>query len=113
MEDSIKSIELLIKNSIEYSKTSFEIIKLKTADSIAEGLSTFLPILLGLVLISFVCLFASIGLAIWIGLILGNLYLGLFIIAGFFGILSIILFFGFRKCIKRMVSNQILRKIIK
>ena len=113
MQDQAKMIETLLADATEYGKTSLEIAKLKVVDKSSEVASTvvFQTILFVLV-ISFV-VFVNLGLAIWIGKLLGQLYLGFFVMAAFYLLAGLIYYFFFQKKIKRTVSEYVIKQVLK
>jgi hypothetical protein len=113
MQDQAKMIETLLHDATEYGKTSLEIVKLKAVDKSSEVLSSVVfQTILYVLLISFV-VFVNLGLAIWIGKMLGQLYFGFFVMAAFYGLAGLIFYFFFQKKIKRVVSEYIIKQVLK
>ena len=75
MEDNAKLIESLLERAAEYGKTSFELVKLKALDKTSDVVSSFIPHSVVFVLIASFMLFLNLGLAFWLGEILGKTYL--------------------------------------
>ncbi|MBP1644617.1 MAG: hypothetical protein H6Q16_192 [Bacteroidetes bacterium] len=113
MEESIKSIESLLEKTTEYGKTSFEIVKLKLIDKVSDGISSFIPI--SFVLFFFFCffLFINLGIALWIGDLLANIYYGFFAVGAINLLISLIFYFFLGKWIKRIYYDKIVRIISK
>ena len=63
-------------------------------------------------IVSIFLFMANIGLAIWIGEILEHMYLGFFIVAGFYGVLALFVFLTRKIMIKRPVSNSLLSQFL-
>lgn len=113
MQDQIKMIETLLEDATEYGKTSLEIVKLKAVDKSSEVLSSLVfQTILFVLLISFI-VFVNLGLAIWIGKLLGQLYLGFFVMAAFHLVAGLIYYFFFQKKIKKQVSEYIIKQVLK
>jgi hypothetical protein len=55
----------------------------------------------------------NIGLAIWIGKLLGESFYGFFIIGGFYGIIAIFLNLYREQLVKYPVSNSIIKQMLK
>jgi hypothetical protein len=112
MEKPKGMIESLIDKGEEYGKTTLELLKLKTIDKSSDVASTLVS---WIVVIVFAIIFFSIvniGIALWLGDILGKNYLGFFIVAGFYGLLTL-LFAIFRKqLVKKPVNNSIVKQIL-
>jgi hypothetical protein len=113
MESNTKSIESLFENATEYGKTSYELIKLKAVDKTSEVISTFVPYSVVLVLIIVFMLFINLGLAFWLGEILGKTFYGFFVIAVFYCISGIVVHFFLHKWLKKKVSNSIIKLLLK
>jgi phosphoglycerol transferase MdoB-like AlkP superfamily enzyme len=113
MQDQVKMIETLLEDATEYGKTSLEIVKLKAVDKSSEVLSSLVfQTILFVLLISFI-VFVNLGLAIWIGKLLGQLYLGFFVMAAFYLVAVLIYYFFFQKKIKKQVSEYIIKQVLK
>jgi hypothetical protein len=113
MEDNGNLIESLIERAVGYGKTSFELAKLKAVDKTSEAVSSFVPKAIVIVFILSFVLFLSLGFALWLGEILGKSYLGFFVVAAFYGISGIFVRLFMHKWIKRCVSNNFIRQVLK
>jgi len=113
MEDNAKLIESLLEKATEYGKASFELIKLKTLDKTSDVASSLIPHSLVFVLIAVFMLFLNIGLAFWLGEILGKIFFGFFVVAAFYGAIAIVLHFFMHKWLKKHVSNFIIKLLLK
>ena len=113
MEDNAKSIESLIERVTDFSKTSYELAKLKTLDKSSDVASSLIPHSIVFVLFASFMLFANFGLAYWLGEILGNTYYGFFVVAAFYVITGLVLHFFFHKRIKNLIWNSIIKQVLK
>jgi hypothetical protein len=113
MEDNIKSIESLLERVADYSKTSYELAKLKTLDKTSDVASSLIPHSIVFVLFASFMLFANFGIAFWLSELLGNTYYGLFVVAGFYVISGLVIHFFFHKKIKNLVWNYIIKQMLK
>jgi hypothetical protein len=111
MEATKNFIEPLLHKAEEYSKTSFEILKLKTLDKTAAVTSTIISRLILIIVLSFFILCLNIALALWLGDLLGKSYYGFLIVAAFYGIAAIILF-SIHPRIKISLSNTIITQML-
>ena len=75
MEENTKLLESLLEKASDYGKTSFELVKLKTIDKTADVVSSMVPHSVVFVLIALFMLFLNLGLALWLGDILGHSFL--------------------------------------
>ena len=112
MENKMFILEPLFDRAEDYAKTSFELYKLKTISKSAAVISTFISRGSVVVAISLFMVFVNIGLAIWLGDILGKLYLGFFCIALFYVLLATVLYFFMHNYIKKQISNVIISEIL-
>lgn len=113
MDDKVNQIESLFERATEYGKTSFELAKLKVIDKITDFVSSLLPQSVVFVLIAVFILFLNLGLAFWLGEILGKIYYGFFIVACFYCIAGIIIHFFMHKKLKKIAGNYFIKKVLK
>ncbi|RPI76079.1 MAG: hypothetical protein EHM47_00755 [Ignavibacteriales bacterium] len=113
MEDNTKMIESLLEKASDFGKTSFDLIKLKALDKTSDAVSSFIPHTVVFIIIAVIMLFLNLGIAFWLGDILGKTYFGFFVVAGFYAIIGIILHFFLNKWLKRIISNYIIRNMLK
>jgi hypothetical protein len=111
MENRMYILEPLFDRAEDYAKTSFELYKLKTISKTAEVVSTFVSRGAVVIVVSMFLVFASIGLALWLGDLFGKTYLGFFCVATFYIVLGYVLYYFLHKSIKRQVSNSIISEI--
>lgn len=111
MENTFNRMEPLIEKIEDYGKTSFELYRLKTISKTAEVVSTFVSRGAVVIVLSMFLVFASIGLALWLGDLLGKPYLGFLCVAAFYIVLGGVLFYLLHNFIKRKVSNSIISEI--
>ncbi len=105
-------LEPLFDKTEDFAKTSFELYKLKSVSKLAALVSTLISRGSVIVALSLFMVFVNIGLAIWLGDILGKLYLGFFCIAGFYVLLATVLYFFMHNYIKQQISNVIVSEIL-
>jgi len=113
MEDNAKLIESLLEKAADYGKTSFDLIKLKALDKTTDAVSSFIPHSFVFVITAIFLIFLNLGLAFWLGEILGNIYFGFFVVAGFYGIVGIVLHLFLHKWIKRVICNYLIKNVLK
>jgi hypothetical protein len=113
MEDTSKLIESLLQRTMEYLKTSYELVRLKTIDKVSDVISSFLPNLFVFALILSFFLFFNIGLAFWLGSLLEKPFLGFFIVSGFYFLAALVLYLFLYKRIKRSFYNFIIKRMSK
>jgi hypothetical protein len=112
MEENTNMIESLIERTSQYGKTSFELIKLKVLDKTSEVVSSIvLNAIIVVFFLSFM-LFLSVGLALWLGEILGKSYYGFLLVAAFYGFSGILFYIVMHKWIKKLVCNNIIKQVL-
>lgn len=112
MEDIGKQIETLFKGAVEYGETTLELTKLKAVEKISDIGASLSSIIIAYTVIILFILFASLGLAIWLGEILGKIYLGFFAVAAIYGLLVILIQLFLGKWIKKLIGNYIIKKVL-
>lgn len=113
MDDNSNLIESLLERATEFGKTSYELGKLKVIDKTVDVFSSFVPSTIVVILIALFMLIFNIGLALWLGEILGKEYLGFFVVASFNGLLGIFIHFFLHKWIKKLAGNFMVKKLLK
>lgn len=112
MEDKSK-IEQIYERVEQYVLTSVELYKLKALQKVAEVatslITSFLLAIFGLLFL----LFVSIGLAVYLGEVMGRIHYGFMIVAGIYLLFSIIVYILRAQVLKDKVNTFIVRKIFK
>ena len=113
MEDNSKLLESLLDKAKEYGITSYELAKLKTIEKTADVVSSFVPSTIVFVLVITCLLFLNLGIAFWLGEILGEAFYGFFIVSGFYIVLGLILHVFLHDWLKRVVGDSFIKHILK
>ncbi len=112
MEEQTNLIESLIEKGEQYGKTTIELLKLKTLDKSADVVSNLVSWLIVLIFAVLFFLILNIGVALWLGELLGKSYSGFFVVSGFYAFLAIV-FSVFRKqLIKTPVNESIINQVL-
>jgi len=112
MANQTSSLKSLLEQSHEYLETRIDLVKLKTIDKSSDVLSSAAAAIAITVGVLFFIMMASIGIALYLGHILGNLYYGFFIMSGFYAVVILILYACRKQWIKIPVYNTIVKKIL-
>lgn len=112
MEPHTNLIEELIEKTVDYGKSSLELAKLKAIDKTSAVYASLMTHSVVIVILFSFLLFLNLGLALWIGKILGEIYYGFFIVAGFYCIIAILVFSFMRKWIKRTAGNSFIKQAL-
>ena len=113
MNDNATPIASLLEKAENYSKTTVELFKLEVIDKSADVVSSLVSRLAILLVVALFILIINIGLALWIGELLGKSYYGFFIIGGLYGIVAIVLKAYRHPLLKYPVSNSIINQMLK
>ena len=113
MEDKAMSLEVLLERAEEFSKTSIKLIKLKAIDKTAELISSLISWMVVITVVALFFMILNIGIALWIGELLGKSYYGFFIIAAFYAIVGIMFQLFSIQWIKKPISNSIVSQMLK
>jgi phosphoglycerol transferase MdoB-like AlkP superfamily enzyme len=113
MQDNVKIIEELLVKVAEYGRTEYQLAKLKVLDKTSDAVSTVVPRLIVIAFGLIFMLFANLGIAFWLGGILGNIYYGFFAVAAFYGITGLVLRLFLYKWLKKHVGNFFIRNVLK
>lgn len=113
MEDNTKLLESLLERATDFGKTSLELVKLKTLDKSTDIVSSLVPNSIVFVLIVTFMLFLNLGLALWLGDILGKIFYGFFVVAAFYIFAGIVIHFFMHKWIKKLVGNYFIKLMLK
>ncbi len=112
METTPNSIEVLLEKAEQYGKTSLELFKLKAVEKTSDTVSKLIVYCIVASVIMLFAIAVNIGIALWIGDLLGKSYYGFFCVAGFYFIVGCVLFFLMKNDIKKKVGNSIIIKML-
>jgi hypothetical protein len=110
METPVTLIESLFERVEVLGKTTYELSKLKLLQTTINVVNTLVPRLSVIIMISLFALVLNIGIALFLGELLGKSYYGFFIVAGFYLVAAIVLHFFLQKWIKRPISELIIKQ---
>lgn len=111
--DTATPIETLFEKANDFSKTSFEILQLTTISKSAKAISLLTAKLIIASVISLFAIIINIGIALWLGELLGKVYYGFFIIAGFYALIAVLLIIFSKHLITKSVSNAVITQLLK
>lgn len=113
METKTKIIEPLLDKAVDLAKTSLELAKLKAIDKGSDVISSFIPHSVVFIILGSFILFLNLGLSLWLGDILGEIWLGFFIVAGFYGLIAFVMHFFMHEWFKKLIRNLIIKQLLK
>ncbi len=113
MNNNDSTIETLFDKAENYGKTTIELLKLKAIDKSADVAATFVVQIAFFIIIVLFVITLNIGLALWIGELLGKSYFGFFAIAGFYALIAILVRSVLHQSIKIAVGDFIINLMLK
>ena len=112
VDDKATSIEELFTKLKDYAETRLNLYKLMAINKVSGFFSTFVSMLILLLILFTFILCISIGAALLIGQWLGASYYGFFIVAGLYLIIGLVLFSARGSLLKTPVSNKLLKEMV-
>ncbi len=112
METPAHSIESLFERTEAYSKTTYELSKLKLLETTNIVLTSLIARLSTMLMIAMFSFVLSIAVALWLGDILGKAYYGFFIVAGFYLLAGLVLHFFLHSWVKKPISELIIKQAL-
>jgi hypothetical protein len=106
-------MKALFEKAEQFIRTSIELLKLKALDKAADTISSIVSGLAMVIFLFFFIFILSIGLALYLGDILGKAYLGFFIVSGFYMVCGILVKVFGHTWLKMPVFNAIVKKTLK
>jgi hypothetical protein len=113
MIDDSTPIATLFERAEDYAKTTIKLVKLNAVDKSAEIVSSLFSMLVVSMTVVLSIIIISIGVALWLGKILGDSFYGFFIIGAFYMITAILLHIFREQWLKYPVSNSIIKQLLK
>lgn len=113
MKDKAILIEMLFEKIESYIKTTLELYRLKAIDKVTDIFATLASsMILGLIVaLSFILL--SVGLALFLGELLGKSYYGFFAIGGLYAAIGIVVGINRREWLEVKLNNFLINQIFK
>ena len=112
MENQSASVHSLFEKAGDYLETRVDLFKLEAVNKTSEIISTLVSKVVIIVVLVMFIIMLNIGVAMWIGSLMENSYAGFFIVAGFYGLVAIIVFATREKILKTPISNQLIKKML-
>ncbi len=113
MTDNTTPIATLFERAEDYTKTTIKLLKLNAVDKSAEIVSSLFSMLVVSMTVVLSIIIISIGVALWLGKLLGDAFYGFFIIGAFYMLLAILLRVFREQWLKYPVSNSIIKQMMK
>lgn len=112
MNNDPGTLESLYEDAGNYVDTKIELLKLKMVDKTTKFTSSLIAMVCIIIAITFALIIFSIGLCLWIGVLVGKAYLGFFIVAAIYGLLALLLQLFKKAWIKEPLSASLIKKML-
>lgn len=112
MNNIATPIESLFEKVEDYSRTSIELFKLNTIDKSADLVSSLATKTVIFIFVAMFILSINIGLALWLGEVLGKSYYGFFVVGGIYALIAIPVYVFRHQWIKEPVNNAVITKMM-
>jgi phosphoglycerol transferase MdoB-like AlkP superfamily enzyme len=113
MSDNGTPLETLFERAEDYGKTTIRLVKLHAIDKSADVASSLVSRIVVVMTVVLSILIINIGIALWIGTLLGEAFYGFLIIGLFYALAALLLHVFRHEWIKYPVSNSIIRQLMK
>lgn len=113
MEEKGAVILKLVEKTQKYRSTGIDLVKLNAIDKSSEVLSEGVATLVILTFSSLFFIILNIGIAMWLGEILGKTYYGFFAVAAFYALVSALLYAFRNRWMSKPLRNAIITKALK
>ncbi len=112
MENKPTNLEELFEKLRDYADTRINLFKLKSIQKVSGFMSSLIASIVLVVLLCIVLLCITIGLALLIGALVGQAYLGFFIVGALYLIIGLVFYSMRGKLIKTPISNKLIKELV-
>jgi hypothetical protein len=114
METQVSNnIESLFERAGEYLETRVDLYQLKAVDKTSDILSTVISKMIVLLVFTMFIFIINIGIALYLGELLGRAYYGFFVLAGFYLIAGLVFKSYRKKWLKEPLTDKLIRQFLK
>lgn len=112
MDEQYGLIDSLLGKGEQYGRTTLELFKLKTLDKSSDVASNIVSWLVVVIFAVLFFLILNIGIALWLGELMGKAYYGFFVVSGFYLLLAIIFGIFRKQLLKEPLNNSIIKQVL-
>jgi len=109
MKEQESRLESLVKRMEDYINSTFELFKLKAAKSLSEMMANLLLWTIVSLIFLLMLFVLSIGVSLWVGQAIDNLWLGFVMVAAFYLLAALVIAVFFPASIRRGLINLLLK----
>ena len=112
MEKETNSIESLLQKTGDFLETKVELLKLQAVDKVTGIGSSVASAIILILVISLMLFTLNIGIAVWIGQLLGEVYYGFFIVSGFYLLVALLMYLFRSQWLKKPFHDKLIKKML-
>jgi Flp pilus assembly protein TadB len=112
MDTKSASVESLLDSVRDYIETRINLLKLKAIDKSSGIMSSVVSTIFVVIIATIFIVLLNIGIALWLGDLLGKAYYGFFVVAAFYVFIGIILYSSREKWLKTPITNSIVKNLL-
>lgn len=113
MKDKVILVEMLYEKAEQYAKTTLEVYRLKTIDKVTDVFASVASRFAILAVLALFFVLLTVGMALFLGEVLGKNYYGFFALALFYGLMAIVLIKNRKKWLDDKLNNYLINEIFK
>ena len=112
MENDPGTVGSLFEKTGDYLETRLDLLKLRAIDKTSDVTSSLVSRIAIAIILFLAILIVNIGLSLWVGELVGKVYVGFFIVAAFYALLALIIYVFRKAWIKDPVTNILIKKLL-
>lgn len=112
METPASQLESLFEKAETFGITAYELLKFKALETTVNVVTSLVSRMAVIAIFAIFVLILSTGMAFWVGELLGKIYYGFFVVAGFYMVASIVLHFFLHKWVKKPLGDSIISQAL-
>ena len=113
MENEPGTFGSLFEKTGDYLETRLDLFKLRAVDKTSDFTSSLVSRIAIATILILAIFMVNIGLALWVGELVGRVYLGFFIVAAFYALLALLIHVFRKTWIKDPITTLIIKKMLK
>lgn len=112
MENKRAPIASLFESANDYLETRIDLLKLKAVDKSSDIISSLVSNIVISVILIFGVFILNIGLSIWLGNVMGQVWYGFVVVGGFYTLAAILLIVFKAKWVKGPLTDIFIKKML-
>ncbi len=112
METPASQLESLFEKAETFGITTYELSKLKALETTVKVVTSLVSRMAVIAMVAIFLFILSTGMAFWLGELLGRIYSGFFVVAGFYMLVILVLHFFLHKWIRKPLSDSIISQAL-